>query len=869
MALRFRQRIKVLPGIYLNLGKNGISTTIGPREANINIGKQGVYLNTGLPGTGISNRQKLFGNKNNPENLIEQDKTSPINGNNSQDSTQDIVTSEGLTGLKEQLEAAKNERELTAIEVKETKDKLVELQSKLLKMQTGLLSKLFIKKEVIENVEKEVNETSQDLIEIRNHYEENKADINILLEPELEEQFEKLNISFGQLTKCDKIWDITEEREVTELKSSAKSVVERKEVKFGFEDLDFIKSKHSAFCFQNANGSNLYFYPGFILLMDKQNVITLVDLKDLHINFIQQKFQESANTIPTDSKIIDYNWAKINKDGSRDMRLKGNYQIPIVKYGALHFESRSGINETYHISDVYIAQNFANELEKYLDLLNPHIKQSEAIGKMNIFSKKYYDLLIEFSKQLTIIINKLSKDEFLIEKIKDSLNGIGIDKFFSFCVFYDLWQILKILCKYQYTKESLEVTGVVLLSNKILKSSDDYFKLGYEIVAKGHSTGVFKDVAKSMEELAARNNPLEVNVKILNENQVVSAKKLQSNLSLPSTLKILNDPLFDEYATTLYRFATIIAKADDIVSKDEEEILKEIYKLIHIPLPEDVNNSLKISDVNKNESLNEVLNELDTLIGLEGVKQEVKSLINYIKIQKEREKVGLKSSQVSYHCVFTGSPGTGKTTIARIVAKIYMHLGILKKGHLVETDRSGLVAEYSGQTAVKVNKTVNSAIDGVLFIDEAYSLVGENQDDFGKEAVATLIKRMEDDRDKLIVILAGYTNEMKTFIESNPGFKSRFNRYIEFVDYAPNDLESIFKLLCTKLDYNLNEGAENKLRKVLKVAFTDRDKSFGNGRYVRNLFEKTLEEQANRIAAISSLTKEVLTTILEEDIPEK
>lgn len=207
----------------------------------------------------------------------------------------------------------------------------------------------------------------------------------------------------------------------------------------------------------------------------------------------------------------------------------------------------------------------------------------------------------------------------------------------------------------------------------------------------------------------------------------------------------------------LYRFANIIVKADGVVSKEEEETLKGIFQLVNNPFREEKSNSLNITDVDANETLNEVLNELDSLIGLNGVKEEVKSLINYIKVQKEREKVGLKSSQVSYHCVFTGSPGTGKTTIARIVAKIYMHLGILKKGHFVETDRSGLIAEYTGQTAVKVNKIVNSAIDGVLFIDEAYSLVGENQDDFGKEAIATLIKRMEDDRDKLIVILAGYT----------------------------------------------------------------------------------------------------------------
>ena len=201
------------------------------------------------------------------------------------------------------------------------------------------------------------------------------------------------------------------------------------------------------------------------------------------------------------------------------------------------------------------------------------------------------------------------------------------------------------------------------------------------------------------------------------DDKVISTQKFQSNLTLPTALKLLDSFFFVEYSTTLYRFTNIIAKADNIVTKDEEEILKGIFTATHNLLPEEKNNSISITDVNKDETLNEVLSELDSLIGLGAVKEEVKSLINYIKVQKEREKIDFKSSQVSYPCVFTGSPGTGKKTIARIVAKIYLHLGVLKKGHWVETDRSGLIAEYTGQTAVKVNKTVHSALDGVLFID--------------------------------------------------------------------------------------------------------------------------------------------------------
>ena len=185
---------------------------------------------------------------------------------------------------------------------------------------------------------------------------------------------------------------------------------------------------------------------------------------------------------------------------------------------------------------------------------------------------------------------------------------------------------------------------------------------------------------------------------------------------------------------------------------------------------------------------------------------------------------------------------------------------------MVETDRSGLIAEYVGQTAIKVNKIIDSALDGVLFIDEAYAVAGESQNDFGKEAVATLIKRMEDERHRLVVVIAGYTQEMKMFIDTNPGVQSRFNRYIEFEDYSASELLKMFENSCKKMDYKLTEAAIEKLRLTFEMAYAARNKSFGNGRYVRNVFEKSLEAQANRIASIAVLDKEILTTITEEDI---
>lgn len=259
--------------------------------------------------------------------------------------------------------------------------------------------------------------------------------------------------------------------------------------------------------------------------------------------------------------------------------------------------------------------------------------------------------------------------------------------------------------------------------------------------------------------------------------------------------------------------------------------------------------------------------ELDELIGLGNVKNEVRTLANFVKVQKQREAQGLKTPKMSYHLVFTGSPGTGKTTVARIVARIYKDLGVLKKGHTVETDRSGLVANYVGQTATKTNAVVDSALNGVLFIDEAYALVPENSSqDYGLEAISTLLKRMEDDRDKLVVIIAGYTNEMKRFIDANPGLQSRFNRYIDFPDYSSGELADIFKMYLRKNQYNITPAAEEILKEKLDYAVAHKDRNFGNARYVRNMFEKAIQQQANRLSGVSNATKSQLTELTEEDI---
>ncbi|MGK7882902.1 MAG: AAA family ATPase [Crocosphaera sp.] len=266
-------------------------------------------------------------------------------------------------------------------------------------------------------------------------------------------------------------------------------------------------------------------------------------------------------------------------------------------------------------------------------------------------------------------------------------------------------------------------------------------------------------------------------------------------------------------------------------------------------------------------NIEEQLKELDKLIGLNHLKDEVRQYINFLKVQKLREKQGLQPVPITLHSVFCGSPGTGKTTVARLMGQIYQHLGILKKGHLIETDRSGMVAGYVGQTAQRVDELVNSALDGVLFIDEAYALKPVDPgNDFGQEAINMLLKRMEDYRDRLVVIVAGYGNEMNRFINSNPGLKSRFSRYFYFEDYTPQELVEIFDTFCKQHRYTLTEAAKDVLLTRFKELYNHRDKSFGNGRLVRNMFEKAIEKQANRLVNISDINPDTMQQILPEDV---
>lgn len=413
-----------------------------------------------------------------------------------------------------------------------------------------------------------------------------------------------------------------------------------------------------------------------------------------------------------------------------------------------------------------------------------------------------------------------------------------------------------------FSKEAVEV---------LLKNMEDH-RTKFVVIAAGYRNEMERFL-NTNPGLRSRFDRI-INIENYNEDELSDIfsffiEKNGYNIGSETTEKI-KDIIHNIYLNRSSSFANareIRALYEKSIINLSQRTLKDFDREIdhNTILPEDLpGNDLK------GYTLDEVFSELDELAGLENIKFELKSLSALVQAETKRAELLGTESPFNYHFIFKGNPGTGKTTVARLVGKIFKSLGLLSKGHLIEVDRAGLIGKYVGHTSQKVNEVINSAMGGVLFIDEAYSLSGDTtNNDFGKYAIQTILKRMEDDKGKFIVIAAGYPNEMDDFINANPGLESRFKKKILFLDYNPSVLFEIFISLCRKKQLVLDEEAKIKLHITLEQLYNQRTKNFGNGRTVRNLFENTLEKQSLRLAPLLSqtnLNKETLITITAEDI---
>lgn len=877
-------RTEIAPGIYLDLSKVGVSTTIGVRGSSLT--RNGQYVNTGIPGTGFYERTKL---------VHTHQAHAPLSNASADPQTAHantlvvaiamaigvfcislafsflegcivwavfvvllifVAVISGMAGDK----SKEVDPSLWIYKAKATLPKLQGETKEVLKNFIGcyeLARQIEYETKVVNALEDKMRgasnakleqllwEHQSKLEELNRQLADVQMDVDAPLTDEEKEAYGKLCDAFEQVMHSAYAWFVAPSNYGSPTEPHAQTIGKRRQASAYVGVFDYLKSDFDVPVLDTGD-TQYYIYPKFVIKASNVCEFEVYPLTPSAITASIVKYAE-AEVKPLDAHSTEEAWLYANGDGSPDKRHTNNKLVPVYQYGCINFDLGS-TQSRFMFSNGEASERFAEALDFYVGNPNASSSSSEedamALEKAN---GSFYPAMEKAATNLYLHVKSMNGMEDVIEAMnKQHCLAVADDLPFTvnhrlaLAAFADAWKCYKGLGhQIDYSKPEIIALSIFCAE---LGSEDALSVVSSEQLMRSQGIAATKGFIKVMEDSFDTNFP---------DDKFFVIEILRANG--------IDEDVINKYAVLLYRFASILAKADGNVDEKETAWLANMVKFTESP-----NKDRETAHAAKDAP---ALQQLDKLIGLESVKEEVNKLTNFIKVQNLRKQKGMNAITLSYHCVFTGNPGTGKTTVARIVAQIYRELGILKKGQLVETDRSGLVAEYVGQTAVKTNKIIDSALDGVLFIDEAYSLVQGGGNDYGKEAIATLLKRMEDDRDRLIVILAGYDNEMKLFIDSNPGLQSRFNRYIHFSDYNAEELMAIFKLNLKKFDYELTNDAEQKISHLFSYAVSHKDQNFGNGRYARNVLEKTLENQATRLATVSEITEQMLRTIEEHDIP--
>ncbi len=841
MAWNFRRRKKIAPGVYINMSKKGISTTVGPKGASMTFGPNGTYMNTSIPGTGMYNRRRIGGNKM----KINETTSIPYLQRKSSDN-------EGcLLGLRIVLYMYIGGLFFAGILIEDAfwfLDMPWYINLLVLSPIAIFLITLLALKSKRNRVSKRI-----EILQLQKQQEEQQEAERLAKEQQEEAERKAKQPNYFDIK-------ITEEQ-FNEVSKVCKSLDDFQNhiLIYHSNFYDFLKSKglatqtHDEIC----DAIKFMIYSDVYVSMEAmQSSMSIKDKEGfariMLVSIINSSEEIEYSLLERLTEDIISNAESIGLGAKNAFGKNNNLTLP----GLL-----KEYNEDLYLQYLICLYRFLSITAKADDVVKPaeadYLNNIMALlHQVDSYVNVKYDYIINWGTEVN-----------LYESYDYSFDTISVGKYIvksQKCVISDIQAELSIsrdrVLKALKVLEDKNIIQTEGRTRKVLiqKESDLLRALRGESIVKGNI-----DISQTISP---------------NHTPVVQT----DDIILPHSEKY--DPLLLEAAkyvvTEQVSALSALQRKFEVGYRRASKICDQLVEIGvwgtmngeegHEILVKDLKQLKEILKSHQAEpspsKLKSSTSELDTLVGLASVKEEIKTLSNFIKIQQKRKEQGLKSSSVSYHCVFTGNPGTGKTTVARIVAQIYKDLGILSKGHLVETDRAGLVAEYVGQTAVKTNKIIDSALDGVLFIDEAYSLIGTGQD-YGKEAIATLLKRMEDNRDRLVVILAGYSKEMQDFINTNPGLQSRFNRYIDFPDYSAEELLQIFEKNVEKFDYKLEKEALVAMSEYFQHAIENKDANFGNARFVRNIFEKTLEKQANRLSTDPDLDTNELTLITLADLP--